>query len=512
MANEVWHVRHGERCDEVRGEERRAWESSPRCMRGGWFDPFLTCRGHVQASRAGLYLKNLPFNQQLGKSFDIVYTSPLIRAVQTAVCISQGLGNLPLQVVPGLASCTAALKRIGYAKAENFLMTDAEIVETFPGVTVVPRDPLAPTSFSAATGWLAGKASRMKDAGDDDGCSRVLAVGHREGTKAMAGKIVPTPHCCIGIFRATASEKSCTYELHDLLSHTGNSLKPDGESSAYAEPTMTTMGERDDIRDVGDNSNSIDGVVEALAARVIALTVLTEGSKLKAKGHGAKADARRRISIGESESSARSTISASPTSRSGAARGGLNKLSQISRAAGLVHSIHGAPSSSQSRAGKGNAPASSRASGVQAGRGTKGTDLAARGSSRRTSSEGKGKARESEIGGATSGGEGDRTGPPPRGKQVGSRQTDIIGRDVIAAVSVGGVANPEIVAPHRGTCAGHGFRVARYSSRRGPVGGGSFAGFLGMPVDMLCGESGVFSFLSPTELCKVREYLPASFT
>lgn len=524
MTNEVWHVRHGQRCDEVRGEERKAWMRSPRHMKGGWFDPFLTCHGHAQASQAGLFLKSLPFNQQPGKSFDIVYTSPLIRAVQTAVCISQGLGNLPLQVVPGLASCTAALCRIGYENAEASLMTDAEIGVTFPGVTVVPRDPLAPTSFSGAVEWLAAKASETKETGgddDDDGCSRVLAVGHREGTKAMAGRIVPTPHCCIGIFRAEASEKSSTFELHDLLSRTGKSLESNGAPSAYAIPPMITTGDENGAWNERQGSTDIDAAVEALAARVIALTLSTESSKPNAKGRGVADLVRRRASTGESASSARSTTTLSRTSSSsGATRDGHNKSSSSWKAAGLVQRVRGASSLLQSTVGKGKAPAaaSSRASGAQAGRDAKGPGRATREPPRRTSSGEKEKTCESDIGGATSGGGDLRTGPPPRGKKVGSRQpattavaTRRSGHDVSGPVSVGGVENPGLaVAPQGGACAGRGFRVVRYSSRRGSVGGGSFAGFLGMPVDMLCGESGVLSFLSPTDLCKVRGYVPAS--
>ncbi|CAN0051713.1 unnamed protein product [Ectocarpus sp. 6 AP-2014] len=286
--NEVWHVRHGERCDEVWGEEQQAWERSPRCNAGGWFDPFLTREGHVQACRAGEHLKGLPFNRQQKQpgSFDIVYTSPLLRAVQTAVCISQSLGNLPLQVVPGLCSCTAALSEIGYSSAEATLMTDKDIIEAFPGVTIVPTDPLAPTSFEGAAKWLAAKACEKKGAGSDgDGecVSRVLAVGHREGTKEMARKNVRTPYCCIGIFKVNPPEKKlCTYELHDLLFNTGESLEPKGES-AYARPKRATPEEENRPRNDDEGG---DGEVEALAARIAALSDNMKGPKICPPGTG----------------------------------------------------------------------------------------------------------------------------------------------------------------------------------------------------------------------------------
>lgn len=249
---EVWHVRHGERCDEVSGPERRAWERSNVYRQGGaHYDPPLTKYGHVQASRAGIYIKSLlSFDLGRGRDrtsgFDRVYVSPLMRAVQTAVCISQALGNLPLQVVPGLCSCTAALARIGYERAE-LILTDADIVAAFPGVNLIPRDPLTPTSFRGAQAWLAARPDR-----------RVLAVGHREGTKAMAGRRVPTPHCCIGIFKVDRAEKS--YTLRHLLSHAGEPLE--------SKQPRRLLRRREKVGNDGEEEGA-----EALAARVIALSV-----------------------------------------------------------------------------------------------------------------------------------------------------------------------------------------------------------------------------------------------
>ena len=287
--NEVWHVRHGQKCIEVKGEERELWKRSPRFKRVGYFDTLITRHGHVQASSAGLYLKSLPFNQQPG-GFDIVYTSPMARTVQTAVCVSKSLGNLPLQVLPGLCSCTAALERIGPSAQEN-LMTDEEVREIFPWVTVLPRDPLAPTTFSESAAWLATKAREKKAVAEDDGdgcvyISRVLAVGHQEGTKAMAGEGVPTPHCSIGIFRTDSLDNTRMYKLHDLLSHKGTSINPSRESSLYARPTMISTGKENSLQiDGGDLDNSDedngDDAEIAVAEQVMTLTVsAVEGAKI----------------------------------------------------------------------------------------------------------------------------------------------------------------------------------------------------------------------------------------
>ncbi|CAB1104386.1 unnamed protein product [Ectocarpus sp. CCAP 1310/34] len=506
--NEVWHVRHGERCDEVRGDERRAWENSPRCKAGGWFDPFLTSYGHVQACRAGEHLQGMPFNRQQKQpgSFDVVYTSPLVRAVQTAVCISQSLGNLPLQVVPGLCSCTAALRHIGYSSAEAILLTDEDIIEAFPGITIVPRDPLAPTSFGGAASWLVAKACEKKGAGSDgDGeCfSRVLAVGHREGTRAMAGRKVPTPHCCIGIFKVNAPEKKlCTYEIHDLLSNTGKSLKPKG-GSPYARPTSTMMEEESRPRNDDEDGG---GEVEALAARVAALTVNTKGPKPWAKNHhGAREDAQRRASTGRGANS-RENRGARQEDQDGRSS---------SRPTGLMRRLRGTSKSLLSAAGTSKQPIAGRstASGPQAGRGTTTVPkVLTHKSSRRSTSKGTavdvvggGKG-----GGAASGGGERRTELPPRrtpdsGSLKVSSTTTVKG-DLVSGGPVSAAGGGKNVAPREGSLAGRGFRVAvRRSSRRHAVGGGStFAGFLGVPVDVLCGSSGVLSFLSPAELCTAQ--------
>ncbi len=526
--NEVWHVRHGERSDEVSGAERLAWQQSSRYKNGGWFDPFLTGHGHVQASRAGVYLKSLSFTQRQPGRFDIVYTSPLVRAVQTAVCVSQALGNLPLQVVPGLASCTAALARIGYASAESTLMTDADIAGTFPWVTVVPRDPLAPTSFSEAAAWLAGKAREKEGAADSSGgggvgegegegegggsrlVSRVLAVGHREGTKAMAGRRVPTPHCCIGVFRVepAASGRRYTYELHDLLSHKGRSLKPKGEESIYARPPTTAAAAESQGRRSGSSGSSGsssgssgngdvagDGVVEALAERVIALTVRTGSSKPRG-GENSRHE----------NTGARATGTGSARSSSSSSRQGGG------RAAALARSIRGAsPSLWPTEARKGSHTRAKSASDTHAvGKvETRGPSAAmTRKSLRRASSEEKGKGRkaESASGGAVASrnGAGQAESPPPRTNKDDAAAAAKETAGVVSAPAPGDVKAPGLAAPRSGACAGGGFQVVRLSRRRSVGGGSTFAGLLGVPVDTLCGESGVLSFLSPTELCAVR--------
>ena len=86
---EVWIVRHGERVDEVPGN---TWIKCGKKNRL-WFDPALTARGHVHAEKvatafcdrfAGFAGDRHRPGLESAPPFHAIYTSPLIRTVQTA--------------------------------------------------------------------------------------------------------------------------------------------------------------------------------------------------------------------------------------------------------------------------------------------------------------------------------------------------------------------------------------------------------------------------------------------
>lgn len=105
----------------------------------------------------------------------------------------------------------------------------------------------------------------------------------------MARRNVPTPYCCIGIFKVKAAEEnSYPYELHDLLSNTGESLKSSGES-AYARPKVAMSEEENSPRNDDEDG---DGEVEALAARIAALSDNMKGPKICLPGTGRRPTAR----------------------------------------------------------------------------------------------------------------------------------------------------------------------------------------------------------------------------
>ena len=86
---DVWIVRHGERVDEVPGN---TWIKCGKRNRL-WFDPALTARGHVHAEKvatafgdrfAGFAGDRHRSGLESAPPFHAIYTSPLIRTVQTA--------------------------------------------------------------------------------------------------------------------------------------------------------------------------------------------------------------------------------------------------------------------------------------------------------------------------------------------------------------------------------------------------------------------------------------------
>lgn len=553
---EVWHVRHGERCDEVSGAERRAWENSNVYRQGGAnYDPPLTKHGHVQASSAGIYIKSLlSFDIGRGRDqtsgFDRVYVSPLMRAVQTAVCISQALGNLPLQVVPGLCSCTAAVARIGYKRAE-LIMTDADIAAAFPEVNIIPRDPLTPTSFRGAQAWLTARPDR-----------RVLAVGHREGTRAMAGRLVPTPHCCIGIFKVGRADKS--YTLRHLLSHTGEPLEAKRFSRAPAPrpptPKQPSPGRllrprpgASDAPSAAAGNNDEEGA-EALAARVMALSITpnhggpngspsVKPAKPRRRSGPETAEPRPRGDEPSADTGRHATREPATTADDHTAVDTRDRL--LSGAGSAERKPRGTPPTPLTTVGKpeggadGESPAiGARSAGVASGAAGE-TGVKPGGWTLPTTTRAPTKPTGGAIGAADGYGQGsceataaaaastlhreagdavcdDRTARPlllSERRRHGHDDPAAAAPAAAASRSGRGDADLEgrgkpvtaaMATPVQGACAGRGFRVAALSRQSVRGAGSASVRHPGVAVGVLSGPMGVLSFLSPFELCAVR--------
>jgi len=195
-------VRHGERVDEVDGEERRRWITSlEQCADGNdGFDPPLTIHGVAQAADAARSLRAL---LPQPKPFDVVFCSPLVRCVQTAEHFAYTFG-IPITLVPGLGECCAALHhRSRSAKRRWPLLQPLEQLRVLcPRASfTVPDIASLPERFEDGPLTCAGSLAQ--------GRRRVLLISHRESIRSLAKRQQSkdrksddrnTPYACIGLF------------------------------------------------------------------------------------------------------------------------------------------------------------------------------------------------------------------------------------------------------------------------------------------------------------------------
>ena len=230
----VFLVRHGQRIDETAAG--RAWQAANADR---WFDPPLTDEGRRQAGDAAEQLKS--FIRGKGAAifapFSRVYTSPLLRTLQTAEQFGAVL-QLPVTPAPGIATCTAAFKRhgargcplLGTARAraacagiahveefdpaydgtaelgtdggcdgagcDSFVGTVARLARREGAAFAAAQQAAATTSASGSSGGAGG--------GERQRIPSVLVVTHREGLRDLSqltgNPFVKTKYCCIGLF------------------------------------------------------------------------------------------------------------------------------------------------------------------------------------------------------------------------------------------------------------------------------------------------------------------------
>lgn len=192
---EVFLVRHGERVDEVRGEEKKAWLAS---LKDGneHFDPPLTLRGRAQAASSAHMLRA----KLAGTApVDVIFSSPLQRCVCTAAPFAEAFG-VPIQIVHGLGECCAALSSRNTASKSrwNRLLPLENLQRLCPGVSFVNVDSTR-EAFLGRDSTCLGRLAR--------GRPRIIAVSHRESIRALASHRagcsarLPTPYTCVAVFR-----------------------------------------------------------------------------------------------------------------------------------------------------------------------------------------------------------------------------------------------------------------------------------------------------------------------
>lgn len=186
-------------------------------------DPILTENGISIAADSGVTIKNL-----LETSYPScrvkLYSSKLIRSVQTAHQISLALGNIPIHLSSGVASVAAAVKKKINQGQEFQLMTHEETSRYCPDVKLIDVDDVIPKQKS--------KSALRRILSLDEGDSSIihLVVAHRETLRSLAGCHLKTPYCVIGIF--------CTDSNDDLLKDSSSvsvSAKDSSSSSSLPE-------------------------------------------------------------------------------------------------------------------------------------------------------------------------------------------------------------------------------------------------------------------------------------
>jgi len=174
------------------------------------FDPPLTARGAAQAFEcAGLL-------ETTGETFGRIFTSPLARCLGTANEIARAL-DLPVSVLPGLASCAAAVARAGLGNLD--LLSRADMQALCPSIDDFDAD--APADFFGACAYAC-----LRSRG-----SSALVVSHREGIRDLANvdyagrkekkNRLHLPYCATARFVATLGRDDDGRDDHSGRDHCG---------------------------------------------------------------------------------------------------------------------------------------------------------------------------------------------------------------------------------------------------------------------------------------------------
>ena len=167
-------------------------------MSNRWYDPPLTKRGKILAKTTAKKMK------ESGIIPKIVYSSPMIRTLETAEQIAQEFG-VGVKIIYGLSECAAVVKKYGFEKIE-FLDYD-EIASACPKLKIYGSIDTKPEKFHHSVKRVATDLSEKDNAGE-----HLIIVTHREGIRSFSKKftetpIRQTPYCCIAQFKFIRSYK-----------------------------------------------------------------------------------------------------------------------------------------------------------------------------------------------------------------------------------------------------------------------------------------------------------------
>eukprot|EP00668_Euglena_longa_P002673 GGOE01003123.1.p2 GENE.GGOE01003123.1~~GGOE01003123.1.p2 ORF type:complete len:176 (-),score=44.10 GGOE01003123.1:307-834(-) len=155
------------------------------CTAEDWHDPPMTSNGRAQAKRRAKSLVDLAKERQ----FTAIYTSPLLRCVQTSEQLAKVL-KLPVRAVPGLGECAGAVRQCGMTRAT--FRSDTEL-RRHCGSSVFSMDPA-----------MLGFQQQLEQLATAQG-PNLLVVTHREGMRDVSDLTATpfrySPYCCLAHYR-----------------------------------------------------------------------------------------------------------------------------------------------------------------------------------------------------------------------------------------------------------------------------------------------------------------------
>jgi hypothetical protein len=209
-------VRHGERIDEVDADlwyRRKSRHSRQilrrrRCDMSDDNDPNLTEEGLRQAEAAAE--KIIQDASRDGYSIDCIFSSKLIRAVQTAHKLAIRL-NIPIVLSSSLAQSAAAVSRMG----ERFdFLAISELAHFAPGVELLDDESTVPSSWESHL--LDNIAARRNNC---------VVFAHRETIRDLVPEFSrrKVPYCGMALF-SYSDDLKWPIKIDKIIDKEGNTL------------------------------------------------------------------------------------------------------------------------------------------------------------------------------------------------------------------------------------------------------------------------------------------------
>ncbi|AWT26503.1 MULTISPECIES: histidine phosphatase family protein [Corynebacterium] len=154
----------------------------------GRSDPELTALGHAQAERAASWLR---VRQDAGEGIDAVYTSPLVRARQTADAVAEELGIEPVTTPDLIETDFGVWEGLEFDEVHRRWPTEHADWAADPSVSAVGGESM--DAVAARCGRLIGSLERSGGDGGTWQGRTVLLVSHVSPIKAILRTALEAP-------------------------------------------------------------------------------------------------------------------------------------------------------------------------------------------------------------------------------------------------------------------------------------------------------------------------------